>query len=98
MTGTVPDPSSPGTQQIASDSIDERFDERLLPIGRSDAERVSSLAETPAEAAGMMQTAVRVLHVFTPAAFERTSERLGDGTADRPDPDALARRVAPSSR
>lgn len=84
-----------GTPPVVRNSIDERFDELLLPVGRSDADRVPSLAATAAEAAGMLQTAVHVLHVFTPDRFERTCTRFGYGPGDAPDPDALAGRISP---
>lgn len=98
MTDSVSDQASTprqGTGPVVRECIDGRFDELLLPVGRSDADRVSSLAETAAEAAGMMQTAVHVLHVFTPEAFDRACERLDDGSGDRPTPDDIARQVAP---
>lgn len=98
MTDSVPDPASTagrGTRPVVRDSIDERFDTLLLPVGRSDIDRVVSLAEIAAEAAGMMQTAVHVLHVFTPGEFERACERLGYGADDAPTPDDVARQVPP---
>jgi|AntDeeMetagen134_2_1112570.scaffolds.fasta_scaffold02058_1 nucleotide-binding universal stress UspA family protein len=65
----------------------------LLPIGDPDPERIETLASTAAEVAGMMETTVRVLHVFTTARFERILERLEYDTTDPPTPDELVKRV-----
>jgi nucleotide-binding universal stress UspA family protein len=73
----------------------EAFDAILLPVGPEDGDRVESLAATAAEVSGMMQTAVHVLHVFSPARFDRACDRLDCGAPGTADPDAVARRVQP---
>ena len=67
----------------------------VLPIGYSDAGRVETLARTAAEVAGMMETTVRVLHVFTEARYREVCERLNYPADDRPAPEDLVGRVAP---
>ncbi|NHN42121.1 universal stress protein [Halorubellus sp. JP-L1] len=67
----------------------------LLPVGETDADRVERLASTAAEVAGMMETTVTVLHVFTPSRFDAAVDRLGYDPDVPPDPDAVAARVAP---
>jgi nucleotide-binding universal stress UspA family protein len=67
----------------------------LLPIGESDGDRVDALASTAAEVAGMMETSVRVLHVFTPDRYANAAARLGYDADTLPAPDELAARVGP---
>lgn len=65
----------------------------LLPIGVDDGDRVESLAETAAEVAGMMETTVHVVHVFTRERLDSARDRLNHD-ADAP-VDDVAKRVAP---
>lgn len=65
----------------------------LLPVGETDEDRVETLADAAGEAAGMAQTNVHILHVFTPSRFERAVDRLNYGTGARPDPDDVVKRI-----
>jgi nucleotide-binding universal stress UspA family protein len=65
----------------------------LVPVGKTDEDRIETLADAAAEAAGMAQTNVHILHVFTPSRFERVVDRLNYGTGTRPDPDHVVKRI-----
>lgn len=73
----------------------DAHDTVVLPVGYSDADRVEALAHTAAEVAGMMETTVRVLHVFTEARYREVCDRLNHPADDRPAPDDLVGRVPP---
>jgi nucleotide-binding universal stress UspA family protein len=73
----------------------DAHDTVLLPVGYSDADRVETLAHTAAEVAGMMETTVEVLHVFTEARYLDVCDRLNYPADDRPAPEDLVGRVAP---
>jgi nucleotide-binding universal stress UspA family protein len=73
----------------------DAHDTVVLPVGYSDADRVETLAHTAAEVAGMMETTVRVLHVFTEARYREVCDRLNYPADARPSPDDLVGRVAP---
>jgi nucleotide-binding universal stress UspA family protein len=72
-----------------------RTDTVLLPVGCSDDHRVEALATTAAEAAGLLQTTVRILHVFTESRYERAREELSSGADATLAPDEAATHVQP---
>ncbi|WP_256295953.1 universal stress protein [Haloarchaeobius salinus] len=67
----------------------------LVPVGPADGHRAEALAETAAEAAGLLQTTVRILHVFTESRFERVRETLSSETDTPLSPDEAATHVEP---
>lgn len=92
MTGPATDAFPPDELADVFERPPVRAETVLVPVGPDDAHRAESLAETAAEAAGMLQTTVRVLHVFTEARYERLRDRL---PADPPSADAAATHVDP---
>ncbi|MFD1646819.1 universal stress protein [Haloarchaeobius litoreus] len=67
----------------------------LLPVGPSDGHRVADLAAMAAEAAGLLQTTVRILHVFTESRYERACEELAPAADAELSPDEAATHVEP---
>ncbi|RRJ27673.1 universal stress protein [Halocatena pleomorpha] len=66
----------------------------LLAVGKGDAERAESLAETVVDIAGPAGGAVTLTHVFTTDEFETVRSQLGYGADSPVDPDEVARRHA----
>ncbi|WP_323674679.1 universal stress protein [Halorubellus sp. PRR65] len=98
MTESAREPTAVGPDLGVANDVRARRDHHetvLLPVGYSDAERVETLATTAAEVAGMMETTVRVLHVFTEARYADVRDRLNYHEDERPAPDELVGRVAP---
>lgn len=92
VSSTVAESSSTG-HSLDGTGSEDNAETLLLPVGRSDGDRIEGLASTAAEVAGMMEMNVHVLHVFSPARFERAADAVADGTVPAPTPDDVVRRV-----
>ncbi|MFC4408149.1 universal stress protein [Haloarchaeobius iranensis] len=96
MTALSTDPFPP-SEELA-DVLERppvRTETVLVPVGPSDGHRAEALAETAAEAAGLLQTTVRILHVFTESQLEQVHEELAPATETPLSPDEAATHVQP---
>lgn len=93
MTEFSSDPFPPAALADVFERPPVRTETVLLPVGPADGHRVAELAATAAEAAGLLQTTVRILHVFTESRYERACEALAPATDAEPSADEAATHV-----